>query len=215
MDKKKFSAERKSLAEAIEAEAAARSHLADAGLAAERAFKNGLEAASRAEAFAREAEEASRDQDHVIRSVVAGGGVSELTRPVDELLAKAREAEEEAEKWRAARKTAEEAIVSRRTAVDWAQQRTKAAASAVIDAETDVDKLLLEVEAAQQIVLSKRAELMALARALPHDSDTRKRIDSFLSDPWLIEEIHGGWEKRAEAAKVFQWLDALRKDAGA
>jgi hypothetical protein len=62
-----------------------------------------------------------------------------------------------------------------------AQQRRKAAASAVIDAETNLEKLLVEAEAAQQTVLSKRAELMALAGPLPNSSEKRKGIDSFLS----------------------------------
>ncbi|CAJ0869600.1 hypothetical protein AMST5_02152 [freshwater sediment metagenome] len=210
---------RRALAEAIDAEALARSNLADAKAAVARASEGSLNASMKGNALAKALDEIeiakTNDGDAVIRSILNGGNIGELVRPADELRQKIAEAEREATQWRAARKKAEEAIVARRDALGWAVERTARAAAAVIEAEADVEALLAEANAAQSVVLTKRAELLALARALPEGCAKRKEIDAFLARPWLEVEFSGSWPNLPEAISITAWRDALRSDAQA
>lgn len=209
------SVERQCLRQEIESQTFAERALDEAKRAASHAQSKWSDAAGKVGALERAIEEAEQDAPGSSDAFIASlaDGLDVITEsPVDGLRKQLDEAEVEIAVWRAARKSAEEAIEARLIALDMSKHRVADAARRVAAAEIDVVPLLARAEAARQAVLGESATLMAVMRMLPMGSIARQSVESFLQQPWhspnSIERAPGGETYRA-------WFDALCGDASA
>ncbi|MBG0796649.1 hypothetical protein IYX23_02920 [Methylocystis sp. L43] len=209
------SVERQCLRQEIESQTFAERALDEAKRAAHHAETKWSDAAGKVGALERAIEEAEQDAPGSTDAFIASlaGGLDVITEsPVDELRKQLDEAEVEIAVWRAARKSAEEAIEARLIALDMSKHRVADAARRVAAAEIDVTPMLARAETARQAVLSESATLIAVAHMLPHASLGRQAIESFLQQPWCspnsIERAPGGERHR-------EWFSALCGDADA
>jgi hypothetical protein len=198
-------ASREVLAAAISDVEVARKNLDDARAAAAKAEECVWSAADKVAAL-RESAAQARPADAIVAALAAGAvDVAELDRPQAETRAKIEGAESELSAWRRALAAAEAAIPVRENALDWCQRRLRDAVSEVVRT-ADIDAMLASAEQARDVLIAHRAELMQIQSSLPWLSPEQKKIDGFLSSPFLLHESTGGWR---EHPVVAQWRNAF------
>ena len=158
-------------------------------------------------------ERAKNSTDDVISSLASGGDVETLEKTVNMLRMELEAAELESAKWRHAIDLAEQAIESRRNAVDLAAHFVDIAARRVVGAEVNTAALLCAAEALRSELLDAQAKLAAIARAMVHGDEQRRTVDNFVDDVgWLIDSP---WRDRPAARPIRDAFDKLRADASA
>jgi hypothetical protein len=156
-------------------------------------------------------EDAPASSDRFIADLAAGGDVIETSR-VEEIRKALDTAEIESSVWRAARKTAEQAVEARQRACDTSRDRVADAARKVAHSELNIAAMIASAEAARQAVLSESATLRTVARMLPQASLGRQAIESFLQQPWIAPVAI---ERAPHDVRYGEWFDALKSDATA
>lgn len=211
------SAEREKLRQAIENANAAQRALDEAQVArahAQNRWSASNEKVGAIEREIEEIEEAPADAtDKFVTSLAAGGDVATLEKPprLDELHTALDAEEIEVAKWRHAIDLAEQAIESRRHALDMAQHFVDGAARRVVSAEINTAAAMLcHVEGLRSQMLDAQARLAAIASAMDFHSESRRTVDAFLADSWLIDSP---WRDRPAAQPVKDMFAALKADA--
>ncbi|WP_292532841.1 hypothetical protein [Methylocystis sp.] len=200
--------ERQALAQAIEALTLAQNNLDESVRAAKKARDKNFEAERLVDTLAEEIEHSDDTAIDAFITSLASADIDATTleRPLVELKAKLEAAKHEAEVWQRARTAAEQSIRPRREAVDWAARHVDNCARRVMGREVNAAALLCNAEAAQNEVLSKRAELMAIARALDDHDESRKSIERFIANPWLLID----WEQHPSARRIAEHFAKLK-----
>ncbi len=208
------SSKREKLAAAIENQRAAQQSLDEARRAQQNAtqrwFAAGARVTSLQEQIADFEQSPQSSSDRLIADLAGGLDVL-VESSIDDLRKQLDAAQAEVAVWDSARRTSEEAIESRRQALDLAEHYVDSAARRVVGVEVNVAALLAATEGLRNELLDMQARIAAIAGAVDHASDLRKRLDSFLSDSWLIDRP---WRDRPAAQLIKSMLAELKRDAG-
>jgi hypothetical protein len=118
--------------------------------------------------------------------------------------------------WKHARDIAEKAIPDLKMAIEYDDRAVEHAARAVIGKSFDIGKKLDEAELAAASLAEKRIELMYIRSfLLPDDDNDRHPIASFLSRPWLMDEVNENWKHHPVIVAHRATFEELKRDAEA
>jgi predicted nucleic acid-binding Zn-ribbon protein len=159
-----------------------------------------------------EQDESASSSDRLIATLAGGIDCLDATSLVDELRKALDAAEIEVSVWRAARKTAEQAVESRLHALDTSRDRVNAAARRVADSELNIAAMIASAEAARQKTLSELSTLSLVAKMLPQASIGRQSVESFMAQGWCSPN---SIERAPHDVRLSDWFDNLRIDASA
>ncbi|MBG0800786.1 hypothetical protein IYW40_04665 [Methylocystis sp. H4A] len=206
------SAERARLRDAIADQTRAQEALEEAQRAAANARDRFFAASRKADQLAAQIEETAQQPPDKFIEALAGDLDVIIDSPVAELRKELEAAEAQLTVWGAARTVAEDAIETRRKALDLAQYFVDGAARRVVEAETNVAAALCACEALRSELLDSQSRIAAIAGSVDCASEQRKRLDAFLTDSWLID---APWRNRPAGQQVKDAFAALKNDAAA
>jgi chromosome segregation ATPase len=208
-----LSPEREKLATAIERQRDAQASLDEARRAQQTATQRWFAASARVTSIQQEIadfEQSPQSSSDRLIADLAGGLDVLVESPIADLRKQLDAAQAEVAVWDAARGTAEQAIESRRQALDLAEHYVDSAARRVVGAEVNVAALLSACAALRDEVLDAQSRIAAIAASVDHASDLRKRLDAFLSEGWLLDRP---WRDRPAAQPIKSMFAALKADA--
>lgn len=196
-------------------------------IAAHKQAEADLDAASRAEQRAAESLWEARDRLAAIQTQLAepldaaacvaafadGGDVAALTRPAEDLRARAASVEREIDALVAARERLEFVLDESRAAVSASRSAVTTAARNVVMSETPVAVMLDRLQEAQRAVAEQRIALWQVHSLLPSDSPERAAIEKTLAAPWLASEPN--WNHHPAGAAYRDAFERLTHDADA
>jgi hypothetical protein len=166
----------------------------------------------------RAVEPVTATQDHLAALAAADGAfdIQALGMPGAEMRAKQEKYECDIAAWKHARALAEKAIPDLKLAVEYDDRAVEHAARAVMGKSFDIGKRLDEAELAAASLAEKRIELMYIRSfLLPEDDNDRHPIASFLSRPWLMDEVNENWKRHPVVVAHKAAFEELLRDAEA
>ncbi len=205
---------RAQLAAAIDEHRAAQSDVENARTAADRAMDKAIEARREVERL--EAELAETDAGaagRVVATMLSGGDVAELDRPLAELRDKLANARHELESWRNAASLARGLIQTREAECEKTARKLDLAAKRVLTQSLDIPGMVAELAELQTRLCAKRMFMLALRELLSEEA--RDAILQFTNIPFLSDEMNQLWRNNLEVAPYRQAFDKLHNDADA